>query len=178
MSPDALHFVQKMLTYDPKQRISAEQALKDPWILRCTEKGKVNPGDVLDTMKNLKTFKANSLMHKAVLSYMVSYVMSKEEEKKLREIFDVLDTNHDGQLSQEELLVAFKILFEGDIFAARDEVAKVMKRIDLNKNGTIDYNGKDSTCFTQVEFLIANMNENVYMNQETLKIAFDFFDEV
>ncbi len=177
ISPDAVNFIKRMLTYDPKKRLSAEEALNDIWILKFTQKGKVSACDVLDTMKNLRDFKAHSLMHKAVLCYMVSYVMSKEEEKKLREIFDMLDTNNDGQLSQEELTSGFKMLHNGDAVAAARDVKRVMRYIDINKNGSIDYNGTNPYTDVRVEFLVANMKETDYMNQEMLKIAFDFFDE-
>ncbi len=129
-----------MLTYDPRERPTAVQALDDIWILKYAQK-KVSANDIVHTMTNLKEFKATSLLHKAVLSYIVTYKMSKEKEHKVRETFDILDSNKDGKLSKEELIVGFGILYSGDMETAKEEAKKVMRKTDINKNGSIDYNG-------------------------------------
>jgi len=129
-----------MLTYDPKMRPSATECLQDIWILKYARR-RVSANDIHYTMQHLRGFKAASLIHKAILSFIVTYVMTKEREKKVREIFDVLDANKDGKLSTDELLAGFSLLLGGDMVKARAETKKVMRKIDLNKNGSIDYNG-------------------------------------
>lgn len=129
------------MTYHHQQRISAEEALQDPWILKNCVRELSPTTEVLTCVGNLRSFKAMTTMQKAVLSYMAGHVITKEEEKKLRDIFTLLDKNGDGQLSQEEMLEGFKFLFGGNEELAKSEVMKTMKNIDINKNGTIDYNG-------------------------------------
>ena len=90
-----------------------------------------------------------------------------EQEKKAREVFEMLDANGDGQLSEEELIQGYIKLF-GDLEQAKREVTKIMDQLDMNKNGTIDYN----------EFLIANFQKQNVMNNEMMRRAFNFFDEV
>jgi calcium-dependent protein kinase len=134
--------IKKMMALDPKSRLTADQALRDPWIIKYTQKERVSPDHMQPVLHNLKMFKAHSVMHKAVLTYTAARVISKEDEKKLREAFEALDVNHDGQLSPEELLEGFQVLYNGDQVMARKEAVQVMQRADLNKNGSIDYNGK------------------------------------
>lgn len=42
ISPEAKAFIRKMLVVDPKQRISAEEALKDEWIGSNQKEGKLH----------------------------------------------------------------------------------------------------------------------------------------
>lgn len=142
MSPEAIDLIKRMMSYDPTKRISATQALSDPWILKFTKKGKASSECVLSSMQNLKSFKTTSAMHKAVLSYMVTHAISKEEENKLRVAFEALDTNRDGKLSKEEVMKGLLLIYEGNTMLAESEADRIMKRIDINKNGSIDYNGK------------------------------------
>ena len=165
---EAKAFISKLLEVDPKKRYSAVEALKDLWILKYNQKEEVNNEEVLTTMSHLKEFRAISAMQKAVLTYISTYAISKEEEKKRREIFDMLDSNHDGQLSSIEILEGFKKIYGGNEDDLKIGVETLMKQVDINKNGMIDYN----------EFLIANINKADCLNQENLKNAFDFFDEV
>ena len=44
-----------MLTYDPKQRISASEALNDPWINNLTNKIEKKPLNI-NSLKNLQNF--------------------------------------------------------------------------------------------------------------------------
>lgn len=157
-----------MMTIDPKKRVSAENALKNQWLVGHNQPEIVKPSDILVSMDHLKKFSATRAMQKAFLTYISAHIISKEQEKKLRKIFEMLDQNHDGQLSQKEIFEGFKQFYGGDEEELKLEVEILMKRVDLNKNGSIDYQ----------EFLTANMNEADCINQESLKIAFDFFDEV
>lgn len=131
-----------MLTYQPDKRISSEAALTDEWFTILSKKENLKDELMLESMENLRKFKFLSTMQKAVMTYLATHVINKEEEKKMRQIFELFDSNHDGQLSKEELIEGYKMLFEGDVQMAIKEIERTMKRIDINKNGTIDYNGK------------------------------------
>lgn len=141
VSKESLAFVKKMLTRDYNKRISANEALNDSWF-SCYECKKSNEDlGMLECIGNLKMFNVTSIMQKAALSYMAAHLISKEEERKLREIFTKLDTNHNGLLSIEELAEGYLLLFNGDQQAAKMEAKRTMKILDINNNGTIDYNG-------------------------------------
>ncbi len=141
VSEDAVNFLKRMLTYDPEKRVSAEEALSDIWIVKYTHADRVEAVNVLESMTLLKQFKAESNLQKAVLSYMADHIMSLEQEQKMRQVFEMLDVNGDGQLSKEELLEGYKILLDGQVEEAKREVETTMAQTDLNHNGTLDYKG-------------------------------------
>eukprot|EP00826_Nyctotherus_ovalis_P040257 TRINITY_DN3947_c0_g1_i1.p2 TRINITY_DN3947_c0_g1~~TRINITY_DN3947_c0_g1_i1.p2 ORF type:complete len:187 (+),score=61.72 TRINITY_DN3947_c0_g1_i1:562-1122(+) len=138
VSPDAIKFIKRLLTYDSKQRPTAEEALNDIWILKH-ENHKVDSCYMLKTISNLKKFKHTLLTQKTVLAYIAARVMIKERKEKVRETFSILDTNNDGTISKEELAVGLKMLEDEKV--AKKNYDEVMNNIDINKNGTIDYNG-------------------------------------
>ena len=141
VSKQSINLLKKMLTYDHKKRITAEEALGDSWFSLFSNKCSKDSMKILECIKNLRSFQVTSVMQKAVLSYMAAHIISKDEEKKLREIFTELDQKHNGFLSIEELAEGYLLLFKGDLKVAKEEAKRTMKRLDINNNGTIDYNG-------------------------------------
>jgi calcium-dependent protein kinase len=156
-----------MLTYNPEERISAEDALNDIWIMKFATREPIELNTMLGSMNSMQEFNVKSGLQKAVLSYASGHFMAEEQEKKAREVFEMLDVNGDGQLSREELLEAYKIILD-DVNEAKAYVDKVMNQLDMNNNGTIDYK----------EFLVANFQKSNALNLRMLRQAFDFFDEV
>jgi len=141
ISKDALSLVQKMLITNPSERISAEEALNDIWIIKFTHKFDVDLANLSISLQNLKSFKANINFQRAALAFIAKRFTSQEEERKLRETFKMIDVNGDGQLSREELIEGFKQLLKDEELAI-NRVDKIMKNIDINQNDSIDYNGK------------------------------------
>lgn len=59
LSKDGTDLIKKMLTYDPKQRISAEQALVHPWIKKKVFE-KVDEKSTIACLNNLRGFRVNT----------------------------------------------------------------------------------------------------------------------
>lgn len=97
--------IKKMLTYDPNKRISAEQALQHEWV---KDKLYVDSNIKSDkVLKNLMKFRADYQLQKAVLLYIISFFDLKDEKDELLKTFKQLDIDHDGQLTEEELLAGY-----------------------------------------------------------------------
>ena len=156
-----------MLSFDPEERIDGQRALNDIWIMKFSNLERVETNDILGSMKRLQEFKVESELQKAVWSYMSERFITSEQEKKAREVFLMLDTNNDGELSKEELFEGYKVII-GDQEEAKARVEVIMEKLDMNKNGSIDYK----------EFLVANFQDKELNNQKMMRQAFDFFDEV
>lgn len=140
VSKDALSLIKRMLVVDPKERISAEESLNDLWIIKFTHKFELDIANLSVSLQNLKSFKSHINFQRAALAFITQRSTTKEEERKLRETFKMMDLNGDGQLSREELIEGFKLtLLDEEVAISR--VDKIMKNIDINQNGTIDYNG-------------------------------------
>jgi len=139
--PDCIEFIKKMLTYDMDKRISASAALQEPWITKyVSERKKVTEKELLLSLHNLKNFRTQTLFQSAVLSYIASQQLSKPDEEKIRNLFDSFDKDKDGQLTKKELLAVLKYM-HGDSKRIYKDVDQIFRNIDLNNNGTIEYNG-------------------------------------
>lgn len=57
VSSDAKDFISALLTLDPKKRLSAAEALDHKWIKIA--KNKVDEGEAIDILTNMKSFRAN-----------------------------------------------------------------------------------------------------------------------
>ena len=76
-----------------------------------------------------------------------------------------MDKNGDGKLSKDELLEEYtKMMGEAD---AREEVERIMKEVDSDNNGFIDYS----------EFLKGSIDSSKILSVDNLKLAFQMFDQ-
>lgn len=71
----------------------------------------------------------------------------------MRVAFQKLDLNHDGMLSREELIAGYEQYF-GAAENVELEVDKIMKAVDTDRSGSIDY----------TEFVLAAMEKNILLN--------------
>ncbi len=166
VSPLAKDLITKMLDRDQKTRINAETALKHPWINGTPAKDSPHGGErIVESLRNLRNFKAQNTFQKAVLSYIASQQMDMAMERKMRELFSSLDTDRNGQITEQELVNGYEKLHHSITLARRDALA-VMRRADVNKNGVIDYN----------EFIMANLTSHKKLSENNLRQAFDFYD--
>lgn len=131
-----------MLTYNPEKRISASQALRRRFVKKNVEGSDLTDGDLMISVNNLKNLKAQTKFQKAVLTFCASQQLSQKAEAKIRKSFEILDTNKDGKLSTEELIIGYTNIC-GDAKKAKKEVERMMKNMDLNQCGEIEYNGKE-----------------------------------
>ena len=175
ISEDCKALLKRMLTYDPAKRISASEAMKHSFITKFSGKLQVSGSDLQLSLNNLRSFRTQVLFQKAVLTYIASQQLLQQDEAKIRKIFDTFDLNRDGQLTKEEIIAGYSKLY-GDSKKAKKQADQIMKNVDLNNNGLIDYNG---TLFARsLEFLVANLQQNNALNEENLRKAFDFYDQV
>ena len=164
VSPSAKDLVSKMLEFTPSKRLSASEALEHKWLVS-------NNNQVVDKklsikcLKNMKKFHAERKLEQAALTYIVNNLLSKEEKNDLLNLFQQFDTNGDGVLSREEILNGYKSLMPFE--DAEKEVDRIMDEVDIDKNGTIDYN----------EFVLATINKQKLVNKKKLEATFKMFDK-
>lgn len=118
-SQDCIKLLHNMLNFDPMERINAQEGLEDIWIVNFTNK-LVFEGKILkESLKNLHKFNSQINFQRAALSVIAKRLMKQDTEKKLREIFKLIDVNNDGQLSKEELIEGYKILTQDEELARK-----------------------------------------------------------
>lgn len=161
-SSAARSIIRKMLTYDPSDRISIEQALDHEWFKIVYKKEeKLIP---LDILENIKKFNTKNKMQKSIYFFMVSQLASKEDHNELISIFKSLDINNDGELSKEELFIGLRKV---DLNLTEVDIEELINRIDNNKSQSIDY----------MEFVAAAINRNTLLSEEKMKNCFNIFDK-
>jgi calcium-dependent protein kinase len=166
VSTEGIDLVRKMLQFDPEKRISAQLALSHQWIVTNTESILLNEVIHSEALKNLKEFNASTKLQQAALTFLTTHLINKEEMNQLQMAFQALDKNNDGKLSKQELLDGF-IETMGQT-AAEIEAERIMKTVDIDKNGCIDYS----------EFISATIDKRKLLSKERLKAAFALFDRV
>ncbi|KAM0953974.1 putative protein kinase CAMK-CDPK family [Dioscorea sansibarensis] len=160
LSTGAKDLVKKMLTSDPKQRITAFEVLNHPWV---KEDGEA-PDTPLDNavLNRLKQFRAMNKFKKAALR-VIAGCLSEEEIRGLKEMFKNMDTDNSGSITLEELKQGLQ---KQGTKLTESEVKQLMEAADADGNGTIDYE----------EFITATMHMNRMDREDHLYKAFQYFD--
>ncbi|KAJ0086890.1 hypothetical protein Patl1_09483 [Pistacia atlantica] len=186
ISSSAKDLVRKMLTKDPKKRITAADTLAGERI----SGGKVSPSlNSLDVyvkgfgshpwlqvgaetsdkpidsavLTRMKQFRAMNKMKKLALK-IIAENLSTEEIKGLKEMFNNMDTDGSGTITYEELKDGLSRLGSK---LTEAEIRQLMDAADVDKSGTIDY----------TEFITATMQRHKLEKEEHLYEAFQYFDK-
>ncbi|OIT01584.1 PREDICTED: calcium-dependent protein kinase 17-like isoform X1 [Nicotiana attenuata] len=161
ISNGAKDLVRKMLTIDPRQRLTAMQVLNHSWI---KEDGEA-PDTPLDNavLHRLKQFRAMNKFKKVALR-VIAGCLSEEEIMGLKQMFKSMDADNSGSITIEELKQG---LAKQGTKLSDYEIKQLMEAADADGNGTIDYE----------EFITATMHMNRMDKEEHLYTAFQYFDK-
>ncbi|CAE6136383.1 unnamed protein product [Arabidopsis arenosa] len=160
ISDSAKDLVKKMLTEDPKRRITAAEVLEHPWI-----KGGEAPDKPIDStvLSRMKQFRAMNKLKKLALKVSAES-LSEEEIKGLKTMFANMDTNRSGTITYEQLKTGLSRL---RYRLSETEVKQLVEAADVDGNGTIDY----------YEFISATMHRYKLDRDEHVHKAFQHFDK-
>ena len=167
ISHHAIDLLKAMTKYNPAKRCSSVQALNHPWFTSFEDKEALTKQSTINIMENLQRFRAYSKMEQAVYMYIATQLFTSKEKDELRSVFESMDTNHDGQLSKEELIEGYTKICGSDQTATKI-VNEIMLTADPDMNGVIDY----------TEFIVASSNKNILLSEAKLRATFDMFDQV
>ncbi|SOS77369.1 calcium-dependent protein kinase 2 [Plasmodium sp. gorilla clade G1] len=161
ISSDAKNLITKLLTYNPNERCTIEEALNHPWITQMTKSHEhVELSSTL--LKNLKNFKKENELKKIALTIIAKHLCD-VEINNLRNIFIALDVDNSGTLSSQEILDGLKKIGYQKI---PPDIHQVLRDIDSNASGQIHY----------TDFLAATIDKQTYLKKEVCLIPFKFFD--
>ncbi|XP_042425641.1 calcium-dependent protein kinase 2-like [Zingiber officinale] len=161
ISNSAKDLIKKMLTQDPKKRITSAQVLQHPWLKEGGEASdKPIDSAVLSRMKH---FRAMNKLKKMALK-VIAESLSEEEIKGLKQMFANMDTDNSGTITYEELKTGLARLGSK---LSETEIKQLMDAADVDGNGTIDY----------IEFITATMHRHRLEREEHLYKAFRYFDK-
>jgi len=166
ISTEAKHLLRCMLTYCPKKRISASDALNHSIFMKI-QKNLYSSNEVRilkNTLENLRKINIISKLREATFAYLVHYFTTDKQVTKLKSAFINLDENKDGKVSFNELRAGFESICGENLSDV--ELRMLMDYIDYDKNGFIEY-----TKFIKVFF-----DKKLLADEIKLKSAFDKFD--
>ena len=168
ISDGAKELLKKMLEYDPDKRISIEKSFHDDWIQQYYLI-KTFDEKIIRTLKNLLQIKFERKLQEFLWMFFVNNFSSSiyDNEDDVLHAFQSVDLNGDGLLSKEELTLAYGEIL-GDFKKAEKHVEKIMKNLDSNKNGSIDFS----------EFVIGALSQENFLTRKKLQIGFKMFDKV
>ena len=171
LSSYAKDLINKLLQYDAKKRISAEEALEHQWFKTAEfkKKDKVNtiPHDLAKQLiTNMTKYKSNNMLKCAVVAYLVHHLTNTEECMEASKLFIKIDLNSDGKIEKHELIQGFQKYWGMSEEEVKEKVDIIFANIDTDFNGFIEYE----------EFVRAAVNPAIFMSQNYLKFAFNYFD--
>ncbi|KAI4298683.1 hypothetical protein L6164_032214 [Bauhinia variegata] len=161
ISDGAKDLVRKLLTQDPKKRITSAQVLEHPWI---REGGEASDKPIDSAvLSRMKQFRAMNKLKKLALK-VIAENLSEEEIKGLKTMFTNMDTDNSGTITYEELKTGLARIGSR---LSEAEVKQLMEAADVDGNGSIDY----------IEFISATMHRYRLEKDEHLYKAFQYFDK-
>eukprot|EP00931_Biecheleriopsis_adriatica_P085110 TRINITY_DN5933_c0_g1_i3.p1 TRINITY_DN5933_c0_g1~~TRINITY_DN5933_c0_g1_i3.p1 ORF type:complete len:578 (-),score=167.09 TRINITY_DN5933_c0_g1_i3:168-1823(-) len=163
ISQDAKTLIGHLLKYNPKDRYTAEQALKDPWIRDCAPRAESTSIIQDDMVRNLRSFRSQNKLKKAALN-IIAGQMSEDQIMELRAAFKALDANGDGLLTLEELRSG---MVQAKFDTRKFNMDAIMEGVDADGSGLIDY----------TEFLAATLDKKLYLQRDACWAAFCVFDQ-
>jgi calcium-dependent protein kinase len=164
MSESAKDLLQKLLTSNPAERISASEACIHPWITHYSKTA--SKESMSRALNGIRRYKQKSKLKEAIHTFIVSKIIDSSEFLEEKEVFQSIDTNKDGIISKEELteaIVSESVPTEEAIMYTD----LIFEQVDTDHNGFIDYS----------EFLKATVKKTKVLNEETMLRAFKHLDK-
>jgi len=165
VSPLAKDLITRLLQYDPSDRLTAREAMDHEWFQTSSRQASSSRAPVLsEVLTNLGQFRASQKLQHAVLTFIVTQIAVRQDMQHFISTFQKLDSNGDGRISKQELYDEYsKIMGEAE---AQDEVEWIMKQVDVDSSGYIDYS----------EFVMAVSKKEALINKTNLETCFKSFD--
>ncbi|KAL6644436.1 hypothetical protein ACP70R_016044 [Stipagrostis hirtigluma subsp. patula] len=161
VSASAKDLVRRMLDPDPSTRLTARQVLEHPWLKNADTAPNVSLGDAVRA--RLQQFSAMNKFKKKALG-VVARNMPVEELDKYVQMFHLMDKDHNGNLSLEELMEGLHINGQP---VPESEIRMLLEAADTDGNGTLDCD----------EFVTVSLHLRKMANDEYLAKAFNYFDK-
>ena len=172
LSDDVKDLIEKLLQYDPDKRISAQEALKHNWFnsaefIKKDKINSINPMLAKQLIKNMTKYRGDNALKCAVIAYLVHHLINTEECMEASKLFIKIDLNSDGKIEKQELIHGFEKYWGISKRVAEEKVELIFTNIDTDLNGFIEYE----------EFVRAAVDPSIFMSQNYLKFAFNYFDK-
>jgi hypothetical protein len=130
--------LKKLLCINPQQRISAKDVLCDKWFVDAI-RGNSEHGCEIST-SGLRNYQMQVSLLKQILVCVASQKLSPQHEGYMKQIFNMIDQNGDGEISPSELIKGYKGIYNNCARAIK-EADHVIKHLGSTDSSLIDYDG-------------------------------------
>ena len=166
--------VSLLLERNIAKRIRADAALKHKWfeIYKSKDIRVEVPTEVIQNcINNLKKYKKSSEIQEVALAYLVHNNPELKEVDDACKIFGAIDKNGNGKINKEDLYNGLCDLFKNNKIEINDklktDVDEIFLNLDVNNDLYLEYE----------EFIRAAIDKSIFLTNESLKFAFNFFDK-
>ena len=167
VSEEAKDLIQKCLIYNKSKRYNAKEALDHPFFKIDIDVNNLFQEDLTveinQVLVRMKNFSTKSKFHQAILVFLAYNYAEKRITERLKHIFFYINKSLDGRIKPKELLSIYQ---ENNMKITKDEVLKIIKSVDFNNSGAIEYE----------EFIRIALPKEDLLTEINLKEAFDLFD--
>lgn len=162
VSKEGISFVSALIKLNPKQRLTAEQALEHRWLSTEFPLSDRAPDEefMKDVHNNMISYRGTSEFKKMALM-IIAHKSSTAEILRLRQAFDQYDSSNDGTITLDEFKEAL-----AKFSYTEEEIENIFQSVDVDKSGTIHY----------TEFLAATLEVHGHIEEDRLAEAFDRLD--
>ncbi len=172
LSNEAKDLIDRLLTYDPNDRITVEEALEHPWFKTAefkkkNEVNKIHLSLAKELIDNMAQYDSSNKLRCAVIAYLVHNNTNLEQCNEASKLFLSIDKDKNGTIEKEELIEGFEKYWNLKGNDIKDKVDIIFKNIDTDHNGYIEYE----------EFIRAAVNPKIFISRNYLKFAFSYFDK-
>lgn len=164
LSRSAKSFVEKLIRKEPKDRLSAKEALQHRWLQGSATKVDLG-SDLLTSISNY----SNSSKLKKVIVRSLANEMTEGDHVALRKQFDQMDTDGNGQIDLEEL-TNFILKKGGTRDDAQARATHIISEVDHNGDGRLSVeewkNAKVAGMLGQDDKLLKSQFERIDENND------------
>lgn len=107
LSPACIDLVQKLLVFDPKERISAAEALKHPWIKKYSKTSGANQLIAQNALTRVKIFNTGKRIQQITIQYIIMNLASAQDLAELEKAFKAINVSNSGKITKDELYAGF-----------------------------------------------------------------------
>ena len=163
VSEEARDLIKKILVLE-NERITALEALNHPWFNLFPVNSEISPDKLLKVSNNLMVYKMETMLKEVAKIIVVNQILSLKDFKEVREVFEVVDFNHDGRLDEDDIQMFLRKHLDDS--EAQIQSKEVMRMVDVEKKGYLEYS----------DFLKASLNEGLLMSRNNLIMTFNMLD--
>lgn len=172
ISPAAKDFVGRLLTKDPAKRMSLVEAMQHPWI---TEQASVSDAPMSTAIfERLQKFTMQNRV-KCMLMTLAARHLSDDDIGSLREIFSLVDADHDGVIDMQDLSTALELT---GIDVQQEGIRTLLDGLDLAHAGRVHAEEFIAAALDEKKVLTAKAVNGIFAQLDDDKDGFLTLEEL